>query len=319
MRKICVVGTINVDIVAEVPVLPTPGVPTRVTSLSAQPGGRGANVAIALSRLGARSYLLGSVGRDSYGPKVVRAIENEGVVCAHVGTSDAVDTGRQHTTIDQDGEMTTLVSIGANARLSALDVRRAWPELETCDLVVLQSDVPDEALLEAARLASGARKRIVLNIHPARRLPEALLRKCDLVVLNSTDAGLLLGAHASTSPEELALRLLRHGPNRVALTLGDRGSIVCVGTGLTRRPSFSVEEADQRGAAAAFLAGLALSWAEGQSLEDAIVFASAAGALAASRRGLHSSLPDRDDVEVLAGTSWLGMHGLGMHGLGNAV
>jgi len=190
-------------------------------------------------------------------------------------------------------------------------VRRAWPELETCDLVVLQSDVPDDALLEAARLASTAHKRIVLNIHPARRLPDALLRECDLVVLNHTDAGLLLGAGHATSAEELALRLLRHGPNRVALTLGERGSIVCVGTGLTRRPSFSVDEVDRRGAAAAFLAGLALSWSEGQSLEDAILFASAAGALTASKAGVHPSLPTRDDVEVLAGTSWLGMHGLG--------
>ena len=164
---------------------------------------------------------------------------------------------------------------------------------------------------EKTRLATNARKRILLNIHPARRLPAALLQECDLLVLNQRDAAAILGANLATSPEELALRLLRHGPSRIVLTLGERGSIVCLGTGLTRRPSFSVREVDSRGTAAAFLAGLSMSYAEGQSLDESILFASAAGALAASRATLHGSLPTRSDVDVLAGTSWLGMHGLG--------
>jgi ribokinase len=293
--SVVVVGSLNLDIVVPVPHHPAPGETVLGGDSYRNPGGKGANQAVAAARLGQRVAMVGRVGDDEAGALLVISLEHEGVDAGAVKTTTGVPSGIALIAVDEHGENTIVVSPGANGRVSASDVSAAAPLLVAANIVLLQLEIPIEAIEEAAKLAQG---RVILNPAPAATLPLEVLERVDVLVPNRTELARLTKRAKPGGMEELvdAARSLR-GPGAVVVTLGELGALVIEKGRSTHVPVVSVEAVDTTAAGDCFCAALADSLARGSALEDAARWGTRAAAIAITRKGAQASLPRRDEVE----------------------
>ncbi|XOB98235.1 ribokinase [Deinococcota bacterium DY0809b] len=296
--SVLVVGSLNMDLVVPVPRHPKPGETVVGGDLRRFPGGKGANQAVAAARLGARVRMIGRVGADAYGAELKRGLEAEGIETADVAELDA-PTGVALIGVSEDGQNAIVVSPGANARLRPEDL--APERFAGAGVAVLQLETPLATVRRAAELGRAAGARVLLNAAPAQALPEGLLKAVDLLVVNEFEAAQVAGAREPEGPEE-ALALARELARRVpvaVVTLGARGLVWAGVEGEGVLPAFEVRAVDTTAAGDAFVGGLAAALAAGEPLQPALRFASAAGALAATRPGAQPSLPNKEAVETL--------------------
>ncbi len=303
MPHIVVVGSLNMDLVVEVPTIPQPGETVLGKNFNTFPGGKGANQAVAAARLGAQVSLIGRVGRDAFGEQLLAAAQVEGIDVSHVGRDEAAATGVAMISVDEAGQNSIAVASGANFRLGADHVRQAWAALNDVDLLVMPLETPPASIAAAVSLANATKVPVVLNPAPARALPAGLLAGVHVLVPNEPETAQLTGMPVGTEVESgaAARRLLSLGVGSVVLTLGSRGALVLDGkTGNSSLlPAFRVDVVDTTAAGDAFVAGLAVALGEGQTLVAAARFANATGALAATRLGAQASMPSRTEVESL--------------------
>ena len=305
---VIVVGSVNTDLVIRAPALPRPGETVTGGRFARAQGGKGANQAAAAARLGARTVLAAAVGDDEFGREALADLVARGVDVSCVGLSRAA-TGVALIVVDERGENQIAVAPGANAQVGAELVERA---LEVAVLapagstvvspagrgggvgpVVLASlEVGDGAIVAAARGARARGLGFVLNPAPARRLPAEVLAACDVLTPNEGEAAALGGVET----------LLAAGAGAVLVTRGARGAELHLrGEAILPIPAFPVEPVDTTGAGDAFNGALAWALAGGRSLEEAAILAAAAGALATRGLGARGALPERAEVEALAG------------------
>lgn len=297
-RAVCVVGSVNVDLVVRVPALPRPGETVLGGRFGSARGGKGANQAVAAARAGASTTIVARVGDDALGREAVAALRAEGIDTGHVSSTDDCPTGVALILVDSRGENCIAVAGGANDRLSPADVDRARAAIETADVLLVQLEVPVETILRAVEIARAAGCRVVLNPAPARELPGPLLAGVDVLTPNETEAALLAGARARPSPATAeALREL--GPAAVVLTRGAEGAVVATATGVTPVPAFRVEPIDTVAAGDVFNGCLAVALAEGLDLSSAARFAAAGAAISVTREGAQDSAPRRDEIAGL--------------------
>lgn len=298
---ICVVGSINMDLFVDVPHFPRRGESVRGSDLFVAAGGKGANQAVAVARLGGRAQLVGAVGHDAWGAELKTAFASDGLDVSGVLVRDGVSTGAGLVAVVPGGENAIVVAPGANETLSPEDVDDARERILAADLLMLQNEIPPGANLRAVEIAESGETRVMLNAAPARDLPDELLGRVDVLVVNEVEARQLSGCGDDVSASGLARRLGARGPELVAVTLGGQGAVLFDGQSVVRTPSFAVEAVDSTGAGDAFCAGLALALLEGGRMETALRRACAAGALATTRRGALPSLPSHAEVEALLG------------------
>lgn len=299
--KIVVLGSLNMDLSIRVPRLPRPGETVAGTEMVRGTGGKGANQALAARRLGAQVALVGMVGADQFGAELREDLVAGGVDVSGVAVASEVATGVALIVVDPEGENMITISPGANATLTAPDLRA---QLDGAHALLLQLEVPVDACRAAADAARAAGVPVVLNAaplpdHPGDDLAE-LIRGSDVLVVNETEAAGLAPGAASTND---AARILRDlGIPEVVVTLGEHGAIAADRAGLTHVPAFPVDAVDAVGAGDAFCAEFSLArTAGGADLVTATRRACAAGGLAASRPGAAASLPRRDEVDRLFG------------------
>lgn len=316
--RIGVLGSLNMDLVVRCPRLPAPGETVLGSSYKTYPGGKGANQAVAAARLGARVAMIGRVGDDAHGPRLRGVLEGEGIDTSRLLTTPETASGLGMITVEDSGENTIVVSSGANALVTVEDALAARALLEASDVLLLQLEIPMATIVEAAKIARGAGKAVVLNAAPARTLPAELLKLVDVLVVNRHEGATLTGQDAHAEPGRLALRLPELGPATVLLTLGAQGSIIAHRGRVKRVPTPRVNAIDAVGAGDAYVGALAVGWAavhaagraksgdEFRLAEEAALRASAAGALATTKAGAIPSLPKREEVEALAGTLRIG-------------
>jgi ribokinase len=301
--QIVVVGSINVDLVVRVATLPRPGETVLGGRFASVHGGKGANQAVAAARAGGHTTFVARVGDDSMGHSAINAFQAEGIETDFITVTPECPTGVALILVDAAGENSIAVAGGANDRLSTADIERARPAIEAADVVLLQLEVPLEAVAHAVSIARAAGTRVILNPAPACPLPAALLAGVDLLTPNETEAESLAGHVASTVPsaddaETLAGTLLGLGPRAVVVTLGAAGALVATGQALTRVPAFPVEPRDTVAAGDVFNGCLAVRLAEGGDLVGAARFAAAAAAISVTREGAQASAPHRDEIEA---------------------
>jgi ribokinase len=296
MRAV-VVGSLNMDLVLGVPELPGRGQTLLSRSLDRSPGGKGANQAVALARLGAGVEMVGAVGTDGDGAALLGALQAAGVSTRFVAERPAAPTGLAVVCVDSRGDNAIVVAPGANATLGPADVRAAAAALHHAEVVLLQLEVPLEGVLAAARLGGEHGALVVLNAAPATTLPRDVLAAVGVLVVNQGEAAALGGRGA---PGEVAARLREEGPEVVAVTLGGDGCVVADERGVASLPAYRVPVVDTTGAGDCFAAALGLGLAEGRPARQAARLASAAAALAVTRRGAQA-MPTRAEVEHLAG------------------
>lgn len=289
MRAV-VVGSLNADLVLAVDAIPEPGMTIASTGVHRFPGGKGANQAVALARLGASVAMVGAVGDDDDGAFLRGVLRQEGVDVDRVRTVAGVPSGLAVITVDGRGENAIVVVAGANASVGADAI--APGDLAGADLVVLQLEIPIGGVLAAARHGRAAGARIVLNAAPAVPMHPDLLHEVDALVVNASEARLLSGAD---DPIAAAAALRDAGPSVVVVTLGAGGAIVDDGR-CVRVAAFPADVVDTTGAGDCFTAGFAIGLADGLEAAAAARFAAAAAGLAVSRRGAQA-MPTRAEVE----------------------
>jgi ribokinase len=303
---IVVLGSLNVDLVANVSHLPRPGETVMAESLQTFPGGKGANQAAAAARLGGTVAIVGRVGTDAFGTLLLESLERDGVNVSGVARDEAAPTGTALILVDPNGENVITVAAGANASLGADEVRRALAALDPAGLLVLQLEIPPPMARAAIEGARRKHVRILLNAAPAGRLDPSLLAGLDILVVNEPETAALVGRPVddTRSAEYAAVELHQRGVHLAVVTLGAAGSVFCLNGSAERVDPFTVSAVDSTAAGDAFVGALAVALSDGVAVPRALRLANAAGAVAASRAGAQSSLPHRDDLEQFFGVKW---------------
>ncbi len=301
--EVAVVGSANLDLVVEVATIPVPGETVLGGDLRRIPGGKGANQAVAAARLGRRVAIIGRVGDDDSGTLLRRTLTSAGVDTANLHTTGGTPSGTALIAVAEDGDNAIVVSPGANSRVGAADVAEAADAVASAAVVLMQLEVPIEAVAAAIRSASGT---VVLNPAPApaEPLPGDVLDGVDVLVPNQTELAVLAG-HAGLSAlgdvdAETAVALARGLPvASVVVTLGAAGAMVVSGAEAVHVPAPRVTPVDTTAAGDAFCGALADALADGSDLVSAAEWAVRVGAAATLRPGAQPSLPTRAEVDSL--------------------
>ena len=296
----CVVGSINVDLFVLVDDLPAPGATVLGRGTRRAVGGKGANQAVALSRLGVATDLVGAIGDDDDGRAAVAALAAAHVDHGGVRRIPGQQTGFAAITVDARGENTIVVTTGANDACTPLVIRSEQRRIEMPEVLVAQLEIPTDSVLEAFAIAEPAVTLRVLNAAPPRPVPDGLFRLTDVLVVNEVEAAAVAGV--PDDPEQAAFALLERGPNVVAVTLGQHGSLAVGHSGEVHRASaYPVTPVDTTGAGDAFVACFAILQACGADLAGSLRAANVAAALSTLQPGAQAGLPTWDEVNGALG------------------
>jgi ribokinase len=300
-KRFCVVGSLNMDMVTRVPRFPSAGETMRGLSFRIFPGGKGANQAVALARLGASVEMVGAIGDDMLGAGYREILKNEGVGTACLSVAENTATGTASIEVAESGENHIIVVGGANDTVDAAYVSRSRAVIEGAGVLLLQLEIPIEANIAAARIAAAHGIPVVLDPAPARPLPEELLSLVSYLTPNESEAAILSGIDTSTEDgvREAARVLMKSGVRNVVMKAGKRGAYLIDGAELRRFPTFPVKVVDTVAAGDSFNAGLAFALGQGKDIADAIRFANAVGSLSTTKEGAQSAMPRREEVEAL--------------------
>lgn len=298
--QIVVVGSANTDMIVKTTQIPRVGETVLGESFIQSMGGKGANQAVAAARLGADVTFVARLGKDHFGQDAFEAYEKEGINTKYIVWDDEAPTGVALIMIDAKSEDIICVAPGANGKLSIDDILKAEEAIKSADCVLLQLEIPMETVEFAIRLASKYHVRVILNPAPMAKLSEDLIGRIDVLTPNEMEAAALTGNYVS-HPRDLAFKVnKKYGIKTVIVTMGKEGAVISrlQSPGPIEVPSFPVESVDATGAGDAFNGGFVVALARGDTLEDAVKYANAVGALATTRFGAQSSLPTALEVEA---------------------
>jgi ribokinase len=293
MTRIVVVGSINMDLVTVAPRFPAPGETLLGERFLTVPGGKGANQAVAAARLGAEVALVGALGDDAFGTQMHAGLRDEGVDVAHLARLDECASGTASISV-AGGENQIVVVPAANARVRPAQVEAAHATIARADAVLVQMEIPLDAVEATLRLGHRLGVPVILNPAPAQKLPGDWLKLVRYVTPNQLELATLLGA----DPAEDFRALMQRAPCPVVLTRGAEGAWYREQGEPEHQPGFKVEAIDSTGAGDTFNAALAVFLHEG--LPQAVRKACAAAALSVSRLGAQGGMPRLAELE-----SWL--------------
>jgi ribokinase len=296
---ILVVGSANMDLVVKAHRFPVPGETMLGGAFGMFPGGKGANQAVACAKLGGNVSFLGNLGRDVFGDKLKKGMHDDGVNVARVRRDPLHPTGIALITVDADGQNEIIVASGSNMTLRPADMDRDRSLFTAIRVLLLQLEIPVETVVRAARIAHAQGAEVILNPAPARSLPYSLLRLVDFLTPNETELGQLTDTRISgkASIREAARKLLRIGVRNVLVTMGSNGCLLVNDEVCKPFPARRVKAVDTTAAGDAFNGALAVSLARGETLEEAIPFASDVAACSVTRMGAQSSMPTMREVK----------------------
>lgn len=300
---VLVVGSVNVDVIVRVPVLPAPGTTVIGGRLERHGGGKGANQAVAAARLGARVGLIAAVGDDPDGAEAVAELRREGIDVSGIATLENTATGVALIVVDDRGENQIAVASGANEELNAAMVAGALDGIELAPggVCLVGFEVSDAAIEVAAHWASAGGHRVLIVPAPARRLSETLIACAPILTPNAGEAAEL---SEERSPRVAAVALSRRTTNPVAVTLGEDGVVVADGDRVESIPAYETTVKDTTGAGDTFSGALAVGLSESRPFTEAVQRAQAAAALSTRTVGARTGMPTSVEVKtLLAGQS----------------
>ncbi len=300
--KILVVGSINMDRGVRSPRLPQPGETVLGGEVVTHPGGKGANQAVAASRLGGEVTLIARVGDDAFGTELVDRLRAEKIRCDDIMTTFDAATGVAMIIVDQHGENSIVVASGANFHLTPDDLFPLEELFADAQVVLLQMELPLTTVSAAIKLAKRNRCKVILDPAPAPKCMPDELCEVDVISPNVSEAEILTGkkAHEERVEKHVAMDLIARGAKAAVMKLGSRGCVVVTADEqIATLPAFRKPVVDTTGAGDAFTAALAVGIGQGRELTDAARFANAAGAIACTRLGAQQAMPTVDEVRVL--------------------
>lgn len=302
-KPVVVVGSINVDFVVTVPRIPVGGETLTGSDFQTHFGGKGANQAVAVARLGYPVQMIGVVGSDAFGAQVRQSLHDNGVGVDAVGFVEG-SSGVTTITVSASGENAIAVVPGANAQLSPEYLNAYEDLIRRAGIVLAQLEIPMETVAHLADLCRRHHVPLVLDPAPARELPPDIFRKIDWFTPNQTESAFYIAADQSecgaSNDEQMAAGILAKGCRGVVLKLGSQGACVATAGGQVKRvAAFKVDAVDTTAAGDAFNGGFATGLMLGKSIEESAVFAAAVAAISVTRSGAQESMPSMIEVAQL--------------------
>lgn len=299
-QKIIVVGSCNTDMVIRVDHLPLPGETIIGHNFITNQGGKGANQAVAVSRLGGKTAFIARLGNDDFGAKSLRLLTEEGIDTSCIHLTDGVSTGVAIIPVDDKGENSIIVSSGANALLSSTDIEAAKPLFQNASILLMQLETPVPTLISAARLAKSYGAKVVLNPapYPKEPLPSELLELVDIITPNETEAAGMSGIKVvdEDTAFEAISAIQRQGVGMVIITAGASGAYTIIKGQIIRIPSTKVEAIDTTAAGDTFCGALCVALSKGADTVEAIRFANKAASISVTRIGAWMSIPYEKEI-----------------------
>lgn len=293
--KIAVLGSINMDMTVTAERIPKKGETLKGGSVSYIPGGKGANQAVAMAKLGAQVEMFGCVGDDSNGAMMLENLKKAGVKTEHIRTVQGTPTGIAMITVGEN-DNTIVVVAGANGCVDEAYVDSIKEELKACSMVVLQHEIPLETVHYTVRFCAEHQIPVVLNPAPAAAVPMDVIEKVDYLTPNEHEAALIFGDGVSTD------ELLKKYPEKLVITQGSRGVTACTASGeVLRVPARPAKVVDTTGAGDTLNGAFAVQIAGGAGLEEALTYANTAASLSTEKFGAQSGMPSSEEVEKALG------------------
>jgi len=302
--RLTIVGSINLDLVARAERLPREGETVTDATFSRLPGGKGANQAVAIGRLGYPVSMVAKVGDDEFGRRLRQGLADAGVNVAAVGTAKATASGVALISVDAQGQNSITVVPGANGKVLPRDLDKALPTLRSAGMILAQLEIPMETVEYLSEIAERYQVPLMLDPAPARPIARDVLRRVTYLTPNETEASTLCGtAFGDLTPKnagEYADKLLKSRAGNVIIKMGGRGAFVASAEGTrTMVPSFKVSVVDSTAAGDAFNGGLAVALMRRMGLVEAVRFASAVGGVSVTRAGAQTAMPTSREVNRL--------------------
>lgn len=297
--SIVVIGSLNMDMVVRANRAPEAGETLFGQEFALSPGGKGANQAVAAARLGADVTMIGRVGKDTFGSELMEIMKQEEIHTGYISQSESQSTGVASIVVDGEGENRIIVVPGANTEMTPEDIEALEFVIGQARIVVMQLEMDLAMCSAAAAIASRHGIPVILNPAPAQPLGDGLLHHVTYLTPNETEAGILAGiAVVNIDDAERAARiLLQKGVQHVIVTLGSKGALIVDNSGSRHIPGFPVQAIDTVAAGDSFNGALAWQLTSGKTLDEAVRFANAVGALAVGKAGAIPSLPGLDEVK----------------------
>jgi len=296
--KILVIGSSNTDMVIKTHNFPAPGETILGGKFLMNPGGKGANQAVAASRLGGMVTFVGKIGDDIFGKQAVQQLEDEGINVDYVAVDPVNPSGVAMITVDKKGENSIVVAPGSNGTLSPSDFDKAIAELDDSEYVLMQLETPISTVEYIAKIAGRKGKKVILNPAPAAELSDELLSNLYAITPNETEAELLTGIKVVNEQSALiAARILNEkGVDIVIITMGAAGAFLLQNGKFELISAPKVDAVDTTAAGDTFNGALLVALTEGRTIQEAITFANKAASISVTRIGAQSSVPFRKEI-----------------------
>ena len=297
-NKIIVVGSMNMDMVVKTNHIPQPGETVLGGSFFMNPGGKGANQAVAVARLGGDVTFIGKIGDDIFGKQSSQLFDEEGVDTNGILSDHDTPSGIALITVDDTGENSIVVAPGANAHLEPADVEKVLDEYPDAKILLIQLEIPMHTVEFTARYARGRGMLVILNPAPANESVSSVFDLVDIITPNVNEAETLSGIRITDIPSarHAAESIRNQGVKHVIVTLGKDGAALLEDGVFYHIPAPVVETVDSTAAGDVFNGALAVAVAEGKILTEATSFACHAASIAVTKMGAQSSIPYRNEV-----------------------
>lgn len=302
MKNICVIGSLNMDLVVNVDTMPKPGQTIIGSNFKEVPGGKGANQAVAMARLNGNVSMIGKVGEDGFGQTLINSLKNDKVDTTYIQTSKGA-TGVALITVDKNAQNSIVVSPGANFEVKEDDIDNNIEAIKNSDIVVLQLETPLNTIKYALNKAKELNKYTILNPAPAVKLDDEIIKNVDLLTPNETELEIISGVSIETEEDiqKAAQIMIEKGVKELIVTLGSKGSLYINKEKSMFKKAYKVEAVDTTAAGDSYTGALAVALSQDKGIEDAMDFASKVGALSVLKEGAQSSLPTLEDVKNFRG------------------
>ncbi|MDB8800852.1 MULTISPECIES: ribokinase [unclassified Romboutsia] len=302
MKNICVIGSLNMDLVVNVEKMPKAGQTLLGSNFKEVPGGKGANQAVAMARLNGNVTMIGKVGNDSFGETLVNSLKKDNVNTDYIQVEKG-PSGVALITVDKNAQNSIVVAPGANYKLTKEDIDKNIDAIKNSDIVVVQLETPLETIKYALKKAKELGKYTILNPAPAVVLEDEIIENVDLLTPNETELEIISQKSISNEDDinECAQIMINKGVKELIVTLGSKGSLYINKETSMFKKAYKVEAIDTTAAGDSYTGALAVAISIGKDMEYAMDFASKVGALSVMKEGAQSSLPTLIEVENFRG------------------